>query len=550
MEAIGSTAAILGVILGGWITRRTESLEGAAWGAHARNITTGITATAMLVAWVVGWWGEYPKVGQGAALVSVLGAGWFSIRLWVMPRHFDHWFGNSKRYWEKVWQMVDSGSEQELSALTRSVEKDIRRIVDWADDWDKERYKTLRWEFEEKTGKRQRRVAVKEKNKQETAIYAAWILDMMGDPRWAQEIVRQGGRLARMTIEEVERQKAWGVPVGKMLGSVTVEAVEQKRSFLVTESKWEPGSGSDLVMRERPTMRALWGQREAVGLINGDWINPGYVRCRKWGEEEVDRWMVVAEMALKTWAQGGPRSWNEWLVKRIAETLKCIGDEATRRAREKGEREAREAVYARTIRLDRLTKAATGWGEEDGTEWGSERQMMTFADAMAEEGVETVYDAATLENSKENWHAKHHAWMTLTWGGGLGRSGRSTELAQAICAKVWSESGEYLVQGWNRRAAMVVNMLLTLRVVRWGNEKPPRGRNKAERTERALIRALERRVKQSLGRLAGKDSEMAREMLGGAVSNIGNELVIEDLGPVWLGKEPHKPVRWKLKKLG
>ena len=74
--------------------------------------------------------------------------------------------------------------------------------------------------------------------------------------------------------------------------------------------------------------------------------------------------------------------------------------------------------------------------------------------------------------------------------------------------------------------------------------------NKAARTERALIRALERRVKQRLGRLAGKDPEEAYEMMGGAVSSIGNELVIEDLGPVWLGNEPHKPVRWKLKKVG
>ena len=71
--------------------------------------------------------------------------------------------------------------------------------------------------------------------------------------------------------------------------------------------------------------------------------------------------------------------------------------------------------------------------------------------------------------------------------------------------------------------------------------------NKAARTERALIRALERRVKQRLGRLAGKDPEAACEI---AASSIGNELVIEDLGPVWLGNEPHKPVRWKLKKEG
>lgn len=198
-----------------------------------------------------------------------------------------------------MWEVVESGTQEQLAAVTKKVEKDIRRIVDWAKDDSRGVYR--RWTLEQDLNGCTQIVEgeMTDEAKYRRGRVAAAPLDLMGDERWAGEIVQQGGRLARKTMEEVRMQEAWNVPVGRMLARVTAQAIEQEKSFLVNESGYEGGSVA--LVRHRPTTKALWGQRQTLGVDDGDWIQPPYRMSRRWGEVEAERWMIVAEEAVKTW---------------------------------------------------------------------------------------------------------------------------------------------------------------------------------------------------------------------------------------------------------
>ena len=544
MEAVGSSAAILGVLLGAWITGKTNSLEAAAWGAMARHTTAGVAGAWVVLAWVSGWlpgnppewidWmgQDWERVSEACGIGAVTATAWFVFRLWVKPRVYDHWYGSSERYIAKLWEVVESGSPGELAAVTKKVEKDIRRIVAWSKDDVRGKYRQEWWR--EKPDGQVERVEGKviDEAKERASQNASSIIDLMGDDRWASEIVRQGGRLARRVMEEVQWQNAWGVPIGRMMGSVTAQAVEQEQSFLVNESARHAGSSA--IMRHRPTTNALYGQREALEVDHGVWIEPGLERTARWGEVEAERWMVVAEKVVKTWTTSGWTG-SGFILKRIAGGLGDLACKERKRRENEGKKGKEDAVLGRTARLVRLIENAEGMNEA---------QMDVFAEAMVREALETVGEVAILkedDSPQYYWWIRHYVWLTLTWGPEFRERTPKARLAREICKEVWKETGAFIRRGWLGRGPQVLNMLLLVRAGRQGicnREATP-----AERTERALMRGLERTVKKRYANLMERIPRSAQAMLSDHVKLAGEELVIDQI----VGAEPREPVRWKLK---
>ena len=340
MDPVASSVAILAVFVSAWAKGRTESLEAVAWGWAGVWLATGIAGVGILAGWTVsakteaapewilraGW--DWKSIAQWSWIAAYGSTLWFAVRIWIYPKQYGEWGSAPELYVNKVWEVVESGTQEQLAAVTKKVEKDIRRIVAWAKDDSHDAYCRRRWEQDENGWVQIVEEEVTDEAKYRRGRVAAALLDLMGDERWAGEIVQQGGRLARRTMEEVRMQEAWNVPVGRMLARVTAQAIEQEKSFLVNESGYEGGSAA--LVRHRPTTKALWGQRQALEVDDGEWIQPPYRTSRRWREVEAERWMIVAEEAVKTWVASDWTGSGSFL-KRIARGLRFIANHENRR---------------------------------------------------------------------------------------------------------------------------------------------------------------------------------------------------------------------------
>ena len=544
MEPVASSVAILAVFVTAWSIGRTESLEAAAWGQTGLWLSTGIAGVGVLAGWTLsettgtapewmmraGW--DWKSIARWSWIAASASTVWFAVRIWVYPKHYGEWGSSPELYFEKVWEFVESGTQEQLAAVTKKVEKDMRRIVSWAKDDSRGAYRRRRWE-QDANGRGQ----IVEGEVTDEAEYrrgraASALLDLMGDERWAAEIVRQGGRLARRTMEQVRVQDAWGVPVGRMLARVTAQAVEQEQSFLVNESGYEGGSAA--LVQQRPTTKALWGQRQALEVDDGEWIRPPYRTSRRWGEVEAERWMIVAEEAVKTWAVSDwPGSY--FFLHRIADGLQYIAMNESRRGDGREGKDAEDAAWMRARRIKRIVEATKG---------ADEAQAEMFGKVLTEEALEAVRDAARLEGGKTIWYTQHWVWMVVTWGETFTEGTAHTKLAEEVCRKVWTECCEFMDRGWPGRGS-VLNMLLRTRAG-WHKEKRDI-KARAERTERALVKGIERMVKQKYQSLREKRPRSAEAMLSEDIKMEGDELVIDQLRPAWPNEKAHEPVRWRLR---
>ena len=317
-----------------------------------------------------------------------------------------------------------------------------------------------------------------------------------------------------------------------MLARVTAQAIEQEKSFLVNESGYEGGSAA--LVWHRPTTRALWGQRQALEVDDGDWIRPPYRTSRRWGEVEAERWMIVAEEAVKTWAA------SDWtgsgiFLKRIAAGLQYIANNENRRVDGKEGKDAKEAAWMRARRIKKIVEATKG---------ANEAQAAMFGKALAEEALEAVGDAARLEGGENIRHTQHYVWMELTWGETFIEGTANAKLAEEVCRKVWMECRTFMDMGWPG-GGPVLNMLLRTRAI-W-NEERRDIEARAERTERALMKGIERMVKHRYYRLREKMPRSSEAMLSEDIRVEGDELVIDQLWRTWPRERVFEPVRWKLR---
>ena len=544
MDPVASSVAILAVFVSAWAKGRTESLEAVAWGRAGVWLATGIAVVSVLVGWTlssiteaapewilsVGWdWRSISQCSWIAACASTL---WFAVRMWILPKQYGEWGSPPERYADKVWEVVESGTQEQLAAVTKKVEKDIRRIVAWAKDDSRGAYRRWIWEQDANGCAQIVEKEVTDEAKYRRGVVASALLDLMGDERWAKEIVQQGGRLARKTMEQVRMQEAWNVPVGRMLARVTAQAIEQENSFLVNESGYEGGSAA--LLWQRPTTKALWGQRQALEVDDGEWIQPPYMTSRRWGGVEAERWMIVAEEAVKTWVAS---DWtgNGFFLKRIAGGLRFIAKNESRRGDGKEGKNVKEAAWMRAQRIKKIVEATKG---------ANEAQAAMFGKELAEEALEAVGDAARLEGGKNIWHTQHFVWMELTWGEIFIEGTANAKLAEEVCKKVWMECRTFIDMGWSG-IGPVLNMLLRTRA-RW-HEKRWDIKAREGRTERALMKAIERMVKHRYYRLREKKPRSAEAMLSEDIWVEGDELVIGQIRPTWLREKALEPVRWKLR---
>ena len=544
MDPVASSVAILAVFVSAWAKGRTESLEAVAWGRAGVWFATGIAGVSVLAGWTlssiteadpewilsVEWnWRSIAQWSWIAACVSTL---WFAVRMWIYPKQYGEWGSPPERYVNKVWEVVESGTQEQLAAVTKKVEKDIRRIVDWAKDDSRGAYRRWKWEQDANGCVQIVEGEVTDEAKYRRGKVASALLDLMGDERWAKEIVQQGGRLARKTMEEVRMQEAWNVPVGRMLARVTAQAIEQENSFLVNESGYEGGSAA--LVWHRPTTKALWGQRQALEVDDGGWIEPPLMTSRRWGGVETERWMIVAEEAVKTWASS---DWtgSGFFLRRIAGALGSIAMNENRRGDGKKGKDAEDAAWMRARRIKKIVEATMG---------ANEAQAAMFGEVLAEEALKAVADAARLEGGINIWHRQHWVWMEVTWGETFIEGTAHAKLAEEVCRKVWRQCREFMDLGWPGRGP-VLNMLLRTRAG-WHEEKRDI-KARAGRTERALMKGIERMVKHRYYRLREKKPRSAEAMLSEDIRVEGDELVIDQLRPTWPREKALEPVRWKLR---
>ena len=200
-----------------------DSLTAAAWGRRRLESMTWVIVGSITVVigvevagllgqeWATSEWAKTAGGICGGISIGVTGA--MTIMLWVWRLPYMQW--NAREYCVKVYEVAERGTDKEVAETIRKLEQDCRRIVSWANDGARGLYdgRTV-----EELGNGWRRIAPDKMRMYAAGEYAQEIVEKMGEPRMAAEIVRQGGRLAKKVMEEMERQGVGFLPVGSLRG--------------------------------------------------------------------------------------------------------------------------------------------------------------------------------------------------------------------------------------------------------------------------------------------------------------------------------------------
>lgn len=514
MESIALFGVIAGMLAAPWFNGRVEGLEAAVWGKGKVFGFTAVSATAAIVACAAGgwpqavaqwhphqWaWGTEAAWGAGSLVawaLSMLGVVTIWVRLWMCPTRYSHRNGVAERYFHHVLSTVEEGSEEELRRMTKGVSRDVPDIVAWAKD--EERYAQEASDGGKRLDERWK-----------AAHYGRLIVDLMGDRRWAGEITRQGGRLARRTLGEALRQRATHIGLAKMLASVTEAAVEQEGSFLEYEAS--ALSGSTLLGVQKPSSRTLWQHAPVLALPydDGRWVDPGKNPWLGWRSREWERWMQVACTLTGTWARTKEPGQSR-VMHSIASGLSKAALQDWREQEEgRGNRLGR--LDERCGRLMQVVRAAKG---------ATEAHAVAFTEALREEAVDIAHEALSQREEEEGdreWLERHNIWRKLTWGQGLLGEGPERchgKLAEAVCGRLRMEMAGFLEQGdhWPGPPSMI-GVLIWLRgaQMHWKYEATA-----GAKAERELLEWVWESVQKSFRTLERDDTRTARRMLGKGV---------------------------------
>ena len=537
---VGGAVALAAVVIGGWASGRIKnSLEGISWGERAAWTATTLVGGSLLGIWGLGTAGEIGILNewwQGATWIpSVLtgiafGAGaWMSLRLWAMPRKYGRW--NAERYARGVFAAIESGDERRITNATIRVTEDMQRIVAWAKDGHE---RARHEEGRRKLGDAYRAGWGRNeggRGERKAEGYAEALIGLMGDRRWAEVVVREGGKMARTAVEEIAAQNAWKLPLEEMLHNVTMEAVRQQGSFLDHET-WGRG-GSREVQRQQPVMQMLYGNGRVVVAGAGNWIKPEWREGEDWGSEEKRRWMEVAEKTTETML--GPNGcWDRFLALRIKDGLEAASQRWSENSGSDGNKSQRREVLDRLTRLCRIVQKGIDREKEvQGTKEGEESGWMfnEYGEVMADEAKDILYHAACIRDDKEagaRW-TKYTIWRGTAGARGFGLSGPDEEgigvrdtISRKVCEELWKDVDEYLSRGWSRRSARVVNMILQA-----SPEDVAVGINSRHSAE--LARATREAVRNRYARLWAEYRKEAEAMLSKNVTLTGNRLCVQTM---------------------
>ena len=503
---IGAFATILALWAKGGIR------ENLAVAAASERLITYMACTALLLA-SVGMIGdllrqimEWPSEPATETLcgLALLLAGGIAAVVWMEPIRYNQW--TATKYVHRLYEILETGNDEQLRRATRTVERDIRRIAAWARDYNPR-------------GQPMRGRTVRDA---EAAAHAYAVLDLMGDPRWAKEIVRQGGRVARRTMEEVGIQQVMHAPVQKLLHSVTMAAVEADGSFISAESNCL--EGSDMVTREKPVMEALYTN---FGLMAGErsyggWISPSMERRNRWTSEQTKKWLEVVRYILKAWMESD-WEWDPGFIRHIAWTLEMMAphDKNTELVRE----------YASTIEGTISWACSVQGKDKEQLTQSMQRKARLLGEGMAKPAVLAIRQAARIEDElggEHHWYTKHSVWMSVAEAHmlclhrdtALGTAGEA--LRRAVTNELWEQTKGYLA-GWAPGHAKVVNMMVQMK---HGSHPLRKYKNKATNRADALLRLTRRAVSLRLAKLYRDSEAMAALMLSEHVTLEGKALLI------------------------
>lgn len=513
METLGGAAALIAVVGATWASGQVDSLTAAAWGRRRLESMTWVIVGSITVVigvevagllgqeWATSEWAKTAGGICGGISIGVTGA--MTIMLWVWRLPYMQW--NAREYCVKVYEVAERGTDKEVAETIRKLEQDCRRIVSWANDGARGLYdgRTV-----EELGNGWRRIAPDKMRMYAAGEYAQEIVEKMGEPRMAAEIVRQGGRLAKKVMEEMERQGVGFLPVGSLRGNVTREAIEREDSFLDNEVR--ASRHRQLGEKSRATTQALWGTATALMGDTMTWVNPWTEGRGRWNERQIRRWMAVASMVAQASAESEGR-FGGGLLHHVAEGLGQISHDN----RGNSESEKRRAVEERVWRLVTITRHAKG---------KSKRHHRLFAETFGAEAIAIVEDAAELEDEAENWNTKAWVWRQLTWDGQHILDGKDTPheaMVEAVCKKVWQAHKQYIEEGWNKRGQSITRMLLWVRA---GERKVTlEGRIGWAQTEDDLIKNIEESVRKNV--LKAERLWARRGMQTGRASTVYNHYI-------------------------